>query len=113
MSRRNGSAETGLGERTLAAGFRGFCLVLRAAAYCCGHPATEPSSARANPRVDLQALVLLGCVPLGEIAAAERELRGCADSVSPLARDTLIGNAFVPATTPTPDPLRSVQLEPV
>ena len=82
---RAAASSSGLGERLLASGFRGLCVVMRSAAQCCGLNASDEvgagvvrGSLLANgtrPLVDFGALSVCGSIPLGEIAAAERELR--------------------------------------
>ena len=69
------TARVGLGERVLSGAFRGCCLMMRAAARCCGAGSAEEASGPEHSRVDFQALALLGYAPLGEIAAAQRELQ--------------------------------------
>jgi hypothetical protein len=68
------AARVSFGERLLSGAFRGCCLMMRAAARCCGAASGEETRGSQNGAVDFQALTLLGYAPLGEIAAAQREL---------------------------------------
>ena len=66
---------TSLGEQLLFGSFRGCCLVMRAAARCCGLGSADELSEPQSRAVDFHALALFGSAPLGEIAAAQRELQ--------------------------------------
>jgi hypothetical protein len=80
---RAAAASRGLGERLLAGSFRGLCLVLRSAAQCCGRNGSDEvdraaggtlAPERSRSFVDFGAFSFCGSIPLGELAAAEREL---------------------------------------
>src|SRR3954468_13418841 len=80
-------ARVGLGERLLSGTFRGCCLMMRAAARCCGVGSVEEASGPLLRAVDFHALALFGTAPLGEIAAAQRELVACQNAL-PVAEES-------------------------